>query len=440
MDKDHDFDAIVIGAGVIGGAVALALSRQGQQVLVLDKGREPGHGSTAGSCAIIRPYYSTVEGCALAYESHFRWKDWPTFLGTTDERGFARYVDCGCIVMKTAANGHLLKVKALMDEIGCPYEDLDAEALQAAAPWLTLDRYGPPVGRDDPTFGQPTGGVLEGAVRFPTGGYVTDPALSAHNLMRAAEAAGATFRFGEEVTDICMAGGTRAVEGVRTNGNPETIRAPVVVNVAGPHAAHLNEMAGVADEMNVSTRALRHEVAHVPLPPQSAFALRPTVFSDSDAGVYMRPEGEGHLLIGSEDPDCDPREWVDDPDAFERGFTDHWTTLVMRAAQRMPDLAIPNAAKGVVELYDVSDDWLPIYDRSGLKGYYMACGTSGNQFKNAPVVGEMMAELIDWCERGHDHDADPVQFRLERLDRTISLGAYSRLRTPNPDSSMSVLG
>ena len=34
-----------------------------------------------------------------------------------------------------------------------------------------------------------------------------------------------------------------------------------------------------------------------------------------------------------------------------------------------------------------------------MKGFYMAIGTSGNQYKNAPVVGAMMAELIDACEK-----------------------------------------
>ena len=70
----------------------------------------------------------------------------------------------------------------------------------------------------------------------------------------------------------------------------------------------------------------------------------------------------------------------------------------------------------------------------------MAVGTSGNQFKNAPIAGEMMADLIEACEGGRDHDRDPVSFHLRYTDRTISLGFYSRLREINPDSSFSVLG
>jgi sarcosine oxidase subunit beta len=93
-----------------------------------------------------------------------------------------------------------------------------------------------------------------------------------------------------------------------------------------------------------------------------------------------------------------------------------------------------------VDLYDVADDWIPIYDKSCVPGYYMAIGTSGNQFKNAPVAGALMAELIASCEAGHDHDAEPLQFRLEHTNRSIDLGFYSRRRTINEESSFSVLG
>jgi len=103
-------------------------------------------------------------------------------------------------------------------------------------------------------------------------------------------------------------------------------------------------------------------------------------------------------------------------------------------------LRVPNQMQGVVDLYDVSDDWIPIYDKSDLPGFYMAIGTSGNQYKNAPVAGVMMAELIDKVEAGHDHDKDPVQFYMKYTGRIFNVGFYSRLREINPDSSFSVIG
>ncbi|NQV44371.1 MAG: FAD-binding oxidoreductase [Rhodospirillales bacterium] len=109
-------------------------------------------------------------------------------------------------------------------------------------------------------------------------------------------------------------------------------------------------------------------------------------------------------------------------------------------AQRFENLGIPNRAKGVVSLYDVTEDWGPIYDRSDLNGFYLAIGSSGNQFKNGPTAGKMMAALIEACENGHDHDATPVTFELEHIKRTIDLGFCSRNREINKNSSFSVIG
>jgi len=109
-------------------------------------------------------------------------------------------------------------------------------------------------------------------------------------------------------------------------------------------------------------------------------------------------------------------------------------------ALRIPALGIPSAMKGVVDLYDVTEDWIPIYDCSSVPGYYMAIGSSGNQFKNAPVAGLMMAELIMACEDGRDHDTDPVVFHMKHTGRNLNVGFYSRKREINPESSFSVLG
>ena len=93
-----------------------------------------------------------------------------------------------------------------------------------------------------------------------------------------------------------------------------------------------------------------------------------------------------------------------------------------------------------MDLYDVSDDWIPIYDKSCVDGFYMAIGTSGNQFKNAPIAGLMMATLIELCENGRDHDVDPVVVHGAYTARDLQTGFFSRKRTINPDSSFSVLG
>jgi sarcosine oxidase subunit beta len=200
-------------------------------------------------------------------------------------------------------------------------------------------------------------------------------------------------------------------------------------------------LAGVEAGMKVRTRPLRHEVHHVPAPPDFDFEAAGCHTSDGDTRIYFRPDSGNHILVGSEDPECDPRIWVDEPDEYNRGVTEaQREAQVYRLARRIPTLPIPVDRKGVVDLYDVSDDWIPIYDRSDVTGFYMAIGTSGNQFKNAPVVGFMMAELIDAVERGHDHDSDPLVVNGRYTGASLDAGFYSRLREVNPESSFSVNG
>ena len=430
------WDAIVIGAGIIGASTARELAAKGMRTLCLDRLPAASYGSTANSCAIIRPYYSTVHGSAVAYESHFYWSEWEDFCGVADERGMARYNNCGCVIMKTRQNRFLKGILEVMDEIGCPYEEMSPERVRERIPAISTACFGEPRRTDDPAFGQALDREVAGAVHFPCGGYISDPQLAGHNVQRAAEAKGATFLFNRTVTAIRQSAGR--VTGV-TLDDGEAIDASVVVNVAGPHSSRVNAMAGLAGTMRITTRALRHEVAHVPAPPDWDAKVA-HVFSDSEIGTYCRPETGNHVLIGSEDPACDEKEWVDNPDDYLTEFTGMWQTLVMRQAQRFPGIRIPNSARGAVDLYDVTEDWGPIYDKSDLGGFYLAIGTSGNQFKNAPIAGEMMATLIEACENGRDHDAEPVSCRLRHIDRDVDMGFFSRNREINANSSFTVLG
>jgi hypothetical protein len=70
----------------------------------------------------------------------------------------------------------------------------------------------------------------------------------------------------------------------------------------------------------------------------------------------------------------------------------------------------------------------------------VAIGTSGNQFKNAPLAGRFMAALVQACEGGHDHDSDPVLYSGQFTGHQINLGHYSRLRPPHAESAGNVMG
>jgi len=430
------YDAIIIGAGIIGNCIAYELALKGFKTLNVDKLGGSGFGSTSGSCAIIRLYYSSPEGVALAREGYYYWLDWPRYLNVIDPDGMAYYKNTGAMVFKTEVNNNLVNVMKSLDKLGVGYLELSPEDMKKYLPEPDLRAYYPQKLMNDPEFGKPTGEKINGAVYVPESGYVNDPKLSTHNVEMAARNVGSDFLFNTEVVDVLKkngrASGVALKDGTR-------IYAPVVVNVAGPHSYIINQMAGVEDQMNIKTRALRVEVAHVPSPEGVDWENTGIITSDSDTGVYTRPETGNHFLIGSEEPKCDPLEYVD-PDNYNLGFTDQARTQVMREAMRIPNLPIPSKSQGLVDLYDVSDDWYPIYDKSSLPGFYMAIGTSGNQYKNAPVVGGFMSELIQYCEKGSDHDTDPLQYRMKYINHTLNIGFFSRNREINKDSSFSVIG
>jgi len=437
MSEDESFDAIVIGAGVIGAAVAFELGKRGWSTLNVDKLPSSGYGSTSNSCAIVRAHYSTFDGVAMAYDGFSYWKDWPNYLEAADERGLALYRQCGTLLFMVEG-GHHEKVRPIFDEIGVPYEVWDTDVLAERFPFFEHGVHGEPSRPEDDRFWEEPEGEVMGVIFTPDSGYVSDPQLATHNLQRAAEAQGGVFRFNTEVVDVRRNG--NRVAGI-TLADGTRVDAPVVVNVAGPHSFVINKMAGVYDSMNIKTKALRHEVHHVPSPPGIDYERDGIHTSDADLAIYIRPESGNNILIGSEDPACDPQIWVEDPDDYDNQVSDaQWNAQVLRLARRMPSLGVPPDKKGVVDLYDVSDDWIPIYDRTDLNGFYVAIGSSGNQFKNAPVAGHCMAELIDAVEGGHDHDADPVRVTGVYTGLEMDMGFYSRNREINENSSFSVNG
>ncbi len=440
--SESTVDAVVIGAGVIGASIGLELARRGWQTLNIDALPAAGFGSTSSSSAVVRFSYSTFAGVAMAWEGMHYWADWQAHLGVDDERGLARFVQPGMVLLKEPG-GHHERCVPLYDQVGVPYEDWDADELARQLPTFDRGSYGPPTTADDDAFWADAERQLEGGIWTPDAGYVNDPQLAAHNLQRAAEAHGGRYRFHATVTAIDHTNGQ--VTGVRLSDGT-CVHTRVVVNAAGPHSAAINALAGQADRMSIGTRPMRHEVHHVAAPANTANTAntandRTTQIADGDTGVYLRPEVGGNLLVGSLDPECDDQEWVEDPDDFNRAVTaDGFERQVLRAARRLPDLAVPNKPSGIAALYDVADDWIPIYDRTDLDGFYVAIGTSGNQFKNAGVAGHCMAELIGAVEGGHDHDADPVVVAGTHTGLRLPLGTFCRNRIINRKSSFSVNG
>ncbi len=438
-------DAVIIGAGVIGAGLAYELSRRGVSTLSLDSRPSAGYGSTSNSSAIVRFSYSTAAGVSMAWEGLHYWRDWPGHLGTDTVRPngdvagheLAQLVSCGMALLETPT-GHAAKVMPLFDQLGIPYEHWDTAELERRLPLLDARLMGPPSPVDSEDFWAEPTEPLPGAVWMPDAGYVNDPQLAARNLQHAAQRLGARFRFGATVVGIDRTGGR--VTGVRL-ADGSSVRAPVVVNVAGPDSGRVNALAGLTGTMTITTRPMRQEVHHLPSPVGPDGRGLDCLVADDDTGIYVKPEAGSMVAIGSLEPACDELEWLDSPDDYRPTVSpEGWERQTLRLARRVPALQIPNRPLGIVGIYDVATDWIPIYDRTDLDGFYVAIGTSGNQFKNAPFAASAMAELIVAVEGGRDHDQDPVTVQGPYTGAELDLGFFSRNRPVNSASSFSVHG
>jgi sarcosine oxidase, subunit beta len=435
-------DAVVVGSGVIGSSVALELTRGGRDVLVLDKAGGPGHGSTSASSAVIRFLYSTYEGVATAWESKFCWERWADHLGldrlgpADEPPALSRFHRTGMLHLDVPAVDREESVE-LLRAAGVPHEVIPADEVVARFPHLDAGAYWPNKPVTDDAFWEETEARL-GVIHTPDAGFMDDPRLAADNLAFAARLHGARTAYRAEV----VAAEHRTGVWHLTLADGRRVQAPVVVNAAGPWSGAFNRMAGVGAEFTISVRPLRQEVHQVRQPEgySTGDVLGPGVF-DLDLGTYMRPGPAQTWVIGGTEPECDPFDWLDDPDTVDTHVTnERYEAQVTRAARRLPELRVPNRPSGVVGVYDVADDWTPIYDRTDAPGFYVAMGTSGNSFKNAPLAGRFLGAIVDACESGVDHDAHPVTYVGERTGLKIDLTAYSRTRPVNQASTRTVLG
>lgn len=418
-------DVVVVGAGVIGSSIAFELAKAGRSVVVVDKASGPGQGSTSASSAVVRFNYSTWDGISLSWESKHCWEKWTDHLEGVDEAGMARFHRVGMVFLDVDI-APMDRVLVMFNRAGIPYERWDAGELARRMPGLDPGRFWPPKRIEDPAFWEDTDKHL-GALWTPDAGFVDDPGLAAVNLANSAKRRGAKFLFGRQVTAVL---GDGAATGVLLDDGT-TVSAPVVVNAAGPWSEALNELAGVGEGWSVTVRPMRQEVHHVPAPAGfNGERIGPCV-ADLDLGTYLRGTPGDGLLVGGTEPECDALQWVDDPDASNPNPTQAvFEAQVTRAARRLPELGVPGKAIGIAGVYDVTEDWTPVYDGTEREGFYVAIGTSGNQFKNAPMVGRLMRAVID----------GETSVVGEHTGLEIGLASFRRDRSRNTDSTGTVMG
>jgi sarcosine oxidase subunit beta len=351
---NQTYDAIVIGAGVIGASIAYNLSQRGLKVLILER-QSVGVGATGASSGLVRMHYDIEVDSALAWQSFHFFRNWRERI--RGECGFKR---TGFLQIVAPEKNQQLRGNVEMQErIGILTEVVTAEDVKQIAPMFRTDDF-------------------ELAAYEPESGYA-DPVLTTNSFIMNAKACGTVLMQDCEVMGIRVGGGK--VAGVDSSRG--SFDAPIVVNCAGTFADRIGRMVDV----DIPLDTWSHDVAFVRRP--AKVGMHPTCIDDA-LSMYFRPEGE-LTLIGLEDYNR-----MGEPAESDLGRVD--PEFVMRAIDRICE-RMDGMEEGSLHSTHVGRDGLTpdqraVIDQAGPDGFYIACGFSGTGFKLSPAVGICMSELI----------------------------------------------
>jgi sarcosine oxidase subunit beta len=371
------YDAIVIGAGIMGCATAYELAQRGMQVAILEKGNI-GDGGTGKSSAIIRQHYSNELTARMALHSLRVFQNFDETIG-----GEAGFTETGFLALVEAKDHRGLEANvALQRRVGIHSELLGPEAVRELMPGIeTAD--------------------LVAAAYEPEAGYA-DPYLTVTAYANAARRLGVGIYQDTAVTGLRFAGGN--VKGI--DSAKGGFDAPVVINCAGAWGAPVGALAG----LNLPINSCRVQVAFLRRP-EGEEAPHPVVV-DFIHATYFRAETGNLTLMGIVDPS--EAEAVVDPDDYEEGMDDAF--LLQTGEQlvlRYPALERAESRGGYASLYGITPDWHPIVDEVPVgSGFFVCAGFSGHGFKLGPAVGVMVADLVTGRS---DPLFDPHMFRLSRF-------------------------
>lgn len=322
-------DVAVIGAGVVGLAIAQEFAARGRQVAVIERHGAIGLETSSHNSGVVHAgiYYPTgslkhtlcLEGNRLTYE-------W-----------------CAAHNVRINRTGKLI---IAVDE--SELEALDGVAEQARANGVSgIERIGV---ADRLRDLEPSVGCVA-ALWSETSGVVDQLGLMA-SFAAAARDHGAWLALKHEVTGITRGGEGFQLELLGPDGSPSPVEASVLVNSAGLGAPALAAMVGYPLDGGEGAPVLRQRVNkgryYDIVAPEKARAIKHLVYPVPDhanggLGVHVTLDIDGGAHLG---PDT---EWIDDGDALDYRADDLRRADFHAAASRyLPSLAPDDLAPGQV--------------------------------------------------------------------------------------------
>ena len=361
-------DALVVGGGLIGLAIAFELAERGATVRVYERG-EPGHGASWAGAGMLAPYAERIEDELFLDLCRASLLEYPAFV--------QRVVDAGGVHVDVLLDGI---VEAAFD--AARREELAEFARELArrhVPCEMLDRRGALLA--EPALGQ----HVLGALVIYGQGYVDNRRLG-RALLAACRARGVIVH--APVAGVAIECDERRVLGVRSELG--FAPASIVINAAGAWAA---QIPGVPRDATPMVRPIKGQMLALAVP--DGFLRRPTWVP----GAYLVPRTDGRLLIGAT---------VEDAGFDERTTAAGIDALLHAALAAAPSLGAFTVTETWAGLRPATPDGRPLIGPSAIDGLLFATGHYRNGILLAPITAELIASFV---ETGDAHPLAEFGFR-----------------------------
>ena len=358
-------DVAVVGAGVVGLAVARALRERGASVVVCER-TGIGSGQSGIQPGGVRRQWGTATGCRLATESFAFWREAQSLLESPVE---LRFRECGYLFVAHSERmlGRLRTNVEIQNAEGVPSLIVDPPQAANLVPGLRTE-------------------TLSGAAWCAEDGYFDRPQAVVEAFAR-----GADVLLGE-VTELRRgAGGWEVLSG------SGALSAATVVLAAGVASAPLAAQHGI-------TLPLEREERHLFLSTPIAECLVEPLVVSVERSFAAKHLADGRVLASDLAATGDAAAGAP-----------RWRGRVREGIRELLPILeyvdFPILASGA---YDVTPDRQPILGPIG-DGLHVAAGFSGHGFMIAPAVARIVADAVEGRLDPILDVLDLARFEEERL-------------------------